>query len=81
MADNCNAVSDIKQIKESLSRIQVALLGDKYNPEGYLQRLAKIEAKVKTIEQRLSMVKWVAIGFGLAGTGAGAMLTKLIIGW
>ena len=79
MTENCNALEDIREIKQSLSRIQTALLGDEYNPHGVLQKISVLETKVKDIQNRFNMIKWVALGFGLAGTGAGAFLTKFIM--
>ena len=79
MQENCTAIEDIKAIKNSISEIQTALLGNKYKPLGMIHEVAELKTKVKNIEERLSMVKWVAVGFGLAGTGAGAMLMKLIM--
>lgn len=77
--EDCNAINDIRDIKQSLSKIQEALLGDEYNPMGALERLSIVESQVEAISQSINMVKWVAIGFGLAGTGVGAAMVKVLI--
>ena len=77
--EDCNAVSDIREIKQSLTRIQEALVGNEYSPMGAIERIYALENQVQTISQSINMVKWVAIGFGLAGTGVGAAMVKMLI--
>lgn len=74
--DNFNALKDIQEIKDSVNKIQIALLGNEYNPLGALQQINDVETRVRAIEKSIIMVKYVATGFGLAGTGVGALIVK-----
>ena len=79
MDDNCNAINDLKSIRVTIEKIETALLGNEYNQEGYLKKVDRLEIDVQTIKERMSMVKWVAIGYLLAGVGLGATAIKILL--
>jgi hypothetical protein len=46
------------ELRDSVNTIKEALCGNKYNPNGYMQRLEKLEYKSKKIEKK----GWIAAG-------------------
>jgi hypothetical protein len=75
--ENCNAVNDIREIRQSLSRIQDALVGNEYSPFGALDRIAAVEAQVNEIKSSINKVKYVALGYAMGGAGLGVAIIKL----
>ena len=75
--DNCNAVNDIREIRQSLSKIQDALVGNEYSPLGALDRITAVEAQVNEIKSSINKVKYVALGYAMGGAGLGVAILKL----
>jgi hypothetical protein len=45
--------TDIDQIKLSLQKIEAAILGDEYHPDGLMSRVAKIEKEQENIKKKI----------------------------
>ena len=76
--NNCSAEQDLKQIKSSIEEIRTALLGNEFHPNGVIEQVAEIKTRVELLEQAQSRIKWVAIGFFLAGGGSSALVLKML---
>jgi hypothetical protein len=71
----CTKKDDIESIRLSVQRIEEALLGDKFHPDGGLiNRLEKIEKKQRTTDRKI--ITYTALVSGFV-SGAGFVL-KLI---
>ena len=75
--DNCTAVDDIREIRQSITKIQDALIGNEYSPLGALDRIASVEAQVNEIKGSINKVKYVALGYAMGGAGIGVAIIKL----
>ena len=75
--DNCNAVNDIREIRQDMNDIKTALLGNEYNPMGALERITTVEAQVEAIKDSINKVKYVAFGYAMGGAGLGVAILKL----
>ena len=75
---NCSAEQDLKQIKYSIEKIETALLGSEYHPNGLIDQVKDIKSRIDVLEKAQNRIKWVAVGFFLAGSGSGALLLKII---
>lgn len=66
--ENCNApTSDIEAIKKSVLKIETALLGDEFHPEGGLvKRMATLEEKQDRVEKKIIIFSSLASGFSFA---------------
>ena len=64
----CTKETDIEQIKISVQRIESALLGDKYNPDGLLKRVDSIEKKVEKTDRKILVYTSMTSGF-ITGLG------------
>ena len=78
MEHNCTAQNDLDIIKEGIKEIRGALLGTEYHPGGALDKIRKLENEVERLKNYSDRLKYVAVGFGLAGGGTGAALIKYI---
>lgn len=72
--DTCTKETDIEQIKNSVQRIESALLGDKYNPDGLLHRVDKLEKKAERTDRKILVYTGMATGFV---TGIGLIIKSL----
>ena len=79
MEHNCEAIDAIKAIKTTVDKIETALLGDEYNKEGIIEKVSVLESRIAAIEGRVSMVKWIAVGYAAAGVGLGATLSSYLL--
>ena len=75
--ENCNAINDIKEIRQSIAKITDALIGNEYNPLGALERITAVEDQVKAIADNINRIKYVAIGYGMGGAGLGVAILKI----
>lgn len=75
--DNCTAVNDIREIRQSISKIEDALLGNEYSPLGALERITAVESQVNQIKESINKVKYIAIGYGMGGAGLGVAILKI----
>lgn len=64
----------LEQLQADMAEIKVALLGNQYNPQGALYKIAQHEKSIEYIEKRISKAIWTAAG---AGTAAGFIISIL----
>jgi hypothetical protein len=76
MIHNCTAVNDIADIKKSMDDIKDALLGTEYHPGGALEKIRQLENEVERLKNYRDRIKFMALGFGLAGGVSGATIVK-----
>ena len=70
----------LDKLQKDMSEIKVALLGNEYNPQGALVKIAEHEVAIAVIKKRINKAVWTAIG---AGTGAGGIISiayKFLVG-
>lgn len=82
--ENCNVVEDVKEIRQTMSKIETALIGNEYNPKGLLKRVENNEREIKEMietfqkfRDSINKVKYVSLGYALGGTGLGFAILKL----
>ena len=78
MEHNCTAQVDLNIIKDDIKEIRDALLGTEFHPGGALDKIRKLENEVDRLKDYSERLKYMALGFGLAGGGAGATLIKYL---
>ena len=78
-SDNCTADIKLKEISESLGKIEGAILGNEYHPTGIIHRVAGLEVRMTRIEGKLSNYTYLFIGIFLSGGGVGAAIAKYLI--
>jgi len=66
MTHPCDKEDDINQIKTSVQRIEAALLGDKFNPDGLVTRVNKLEKKAENTDRKV--ILYTSLGTGIVGT-------------
>ena len=65
----------LDKIEQTLERLEAALLGDKYNGDGYIKKIEKLDQRVEKLEKAQSAQLWFFLGAGGLG---GAGIVKLI---
>ena len=75
--EDCNALNDIREIRQSMNEIKAALVGNEFNPMGALERISTVEAQVDAIKDSINKVKYVAFGYAMGGAGLGVAIIKL----
>jgi hypothetical protein len=65
----------LDKIEQTLERLEAALVGDKFNGQGYKGRLENVEARLSKLENSAAAKLWVF--FGAGGIG-GAVIVKII---
>ena len=89
--NNCAAENDLREIKSGLAEIKAALLGSEYHPSGIIHKVRELEIKIEeqgklhdkrtlALENAQNRIKWVAVGFFMAGGGSGALVFKIFGG-
>jgi len=76
--NGCSAVEDIKEIRQAITKIQDALVGNEYHQVGALDRITDLEAKIEAITTKLDRLKYIAFGYAMGGTGIGIAISKII---
>jgi len=65
----------LDKIEQTLERLEAALVGDKYNNNGYKSRIEDVENRLKKLENNARAQLWFFIGAGGLG---GAGIVKFI---
>ena len=77
---NCSAEKDLSEIKAAVNEIKSAMLGNDYQPIGIIEQVQILKTKVELLQLMQNRVKWVALGFFLAGGGSSALLLNIFWG-
>ncbi len=67
--------SRLEEIETSLNEIKTALLGNKFNKDGYISKIDGLDKRVERLEKAQQAQLWFFLGSGMVG---GAGLVKVL---